>query len=91
MFLASFSGGTEDTVAALRYANSKCAHTIAIINKDDSLMGKEAKEVIAYNSIALYILPLAFAYLFSLEVAKLKGVMEVQEIIDGLYDLPGAS
>ncbi len=88
VFLASFSGGTEDTVAALRYANNKGAKTIALVNKADSLMGKEAKEVVAYNSIALYLLPLAFAYLFSLEVAKLKGAAEVQEVIDGLYQLP---
>lgn len=88
VFLASFSGATEDTTAALRFANTRNAHTIAIVNKADSLMGKEAKEVVAYNSKALYILPLAFAYLFSLEVARLKGAAGVEEIIDGLYKLP---
>jgi fructoselysine 6-phosphate deglycase len=88
VFLASFSGATEDTVAAMRHAKTKNAHTIAIVNKSDSLMGKEADVVIAYNSKALYILPLAVAYLFALEVARLKGAQGVEEVIHGLYALP---
>jgi fructoselysine-6-P-deglycase FrlB-like protein len=88
VFLASFSGATEDTVDALRYANKRGAHTIAIVNKADCLMDREASETIAYNSKALYILPLAAAYLFSLETARLNGVNEAQVILDGLYGLP---
>ena len=88
VFLASFSGATEDTLAALRHANGQHAHTIAIVNKADSVMGQEASEVVAYNSKALYILPLAMAYLFSLEVARLKGTPEAAEIIQGLENLP---
>jgi fructoselysine 6-phosphate deglycase len=88
VFLASFSGATEDTTAALRFAKTHQAHTIAVVNKADSLMGAEADEVIAYNSKALYILPLAFAYIFSLEVARLKGASGMDEIIAGLEKLP---
>jgi DNA-binding LacI/PurR family transcriptional regulator/fructoselysine-6-P-deglycase FrlB-like protein len=88
VFLASFSGATEDTVVALRHAKERQAHTIALVDKADSLMGQEADEVIPYNSKALYILPLAFAYLFSLEVARLQGNKKVQEVIDGLFALP---
>jgi fructoselysine-6-P-deglycase FrlB-like protein len=88
VFLASFSGATEDTVVALRHAKSRKARTIAIVNKADSLMGREADQVIAYNSKALYILPLAAAYLFSLEVGRLKGAAGVDEIIAGLAALP---
>lgn len=88
VFLASFSGATEDTVLALRHAKQCGAHTIAIVNQADSLMGREADEVIAYQSKALYILPLAFAYLFSLEIARLQGSNEVSEIIEGVYSLP---
>jgi fructoselysine-6-P-deglycase FrlB-like protein len=88
VFLASFSGATEDTLAALRHANARKAHTIAIVNKADSLMGREAAEVIPYNSKALYILPLAMAYLFALEVARLKGAPEAAEVIRGLENLP---
>jgi fructoselysine-6-P-deglycase FrlB-like protein len=88
VFLASFSGGTEDTLAALRHAKSNGAHTIAIVDKAASLMGQEADEVIAYNSKALYILPLAAAYLFALEAARLQGSQEVGKIFQGLYALP---
>ena len=88
VFLASYSGATEDTVVALRHAKSRRAHTIAIVNKANSLMGEEADEVIAYNSKALYILPLAAVYLFALEVARLKGVKAVDPVIEGLFSLP---
>ena len=88
VFLASFSGATEDTVVALRHAKSRGAHTVAIVNRADSLMGQEAGEVIAYNSKALYILPLAAAYLFALEVARIKGASPVEPIIAGLTALP---
>lgn len=88
VFLASFSGATEDTIVALRHAKACGAHTIAIVNKADSLMGVEADEVIPYNSKALYILPLAVAYLFTLEVARLKGNNSVEPVIKSLYTLP---
>ena len=58
VFLASFSGATEDTVAALRFAKSKGAKTIAFVNQANSLMGNEADVTIDYDSKALYILPL---------------------------------
>lgn len=88
VFLASFSGSTEDTVAAMRFARERQAHTIAIVNKKESLMGSEAAETIAYNSKALYILPLAAVYLFSLEIARLQDVHETSQVIQGLFDLP---
>jgi fructoselysine 6-phosphate deglycase len=88
VFLASFSGATEDTVAAMRHANAHNARTIAIVNKGDSLMGRESSDVIPYNSKALYLLPLAAAYLFALEVACLQGAAGAQEVIEGLYALP---
>lgn len=88
VFLASFSGATEDTVVALRYANQRKAHTVAFVNKASSLMGREASQAIAYNSKGLYIMPLAGAYLFALESACLEGVKEAEEILEGLYALP---
>ncbi len=88
VFLASFSGSTEDTVAAARFAKDRGAKTIVLVNEADSLMGQEADEVIAYQSPALYILPLAAAYLFALEVANLTGSEDVGSIIDGLFALP---
>ncbi len=88
-FFASFSGGTEDTVAALRHAKSRGAKTVAIVDKANSVMGEEADFVIPFNSTALYILPLAAAYLFSLEVARLQG-RPVEKTIEGLFCLPSA-
>lgn len=69
VFLASFSGATEDTLAALRHANSAGAHTVAIANRRPSPMVAEAVEVLDYDSTALYILPLAAVTLFALELA----------------------
>ena len=71
--LASFSGNTEDTAAALRLANEKGATTIAFTSKPDSILAREADEAIVYNSNGLFILPLAGAFIFSLEIARLKG------------------
>jgi fructoselysine-6-P-deglycase FrlB-like protein len=88
VFLASYSGATEDTVMALRHAKERGAHTIAFVNQADSLMGREADEVVAYHSKALYILPLAAACLFALEVARLKGTPVVSEIKDSLFRMP---
>jgi fructoselysine-6-P-deglycase FrlB-like protein len=88
VFLASYSGGTEDTVAAFRHAKSKGARTIAIVKRRPSIMAQEADIVIDYNSTALYILPLASVYLFALEVARLQGRAEASPILDGLMALP---
>lgn len=88
VFLASYSGATEDTVLALRHAKQRGARTIALVNKRDSLMGREADTVIDYNSKALYSLPMAAACLFALEAARLNGERSVEPIIESLYALP---
>lgn len=92
VFLASYSGGTEDTLAALRLAKRKGARTVAIVRRRDSssVMSMEADEVIDYDSTALYALPLATIYLFALEIAKVGDPTcgHVTEAIDGLFALP---
>lgn len=88
VFLASFSGATEDTVMALKHAKKCSAYTIALVREASSLMGQEADCVIPYSSIGLYILPMAAAVLFSLEIARLNEVKEADEVIDSLYKLP---
>ncbi len=70
VFLASYSGATEDTLAALRHANEAGAYTVAITRGRSSPMAAEAAEVIDYDSSALYILPLAAVTLFALEIAR---------------------
>lgn len=70
VFLASYSGATEDTLAAQRHADSVGAHTVAITRRRPSPMADEADEVIDYDSTALYIMPLAVVTLFALELAR---------------------
>ena len=89
VFLSSFSGATEDTVVALRYAKKNNAKTIVLVNKADSLMGREADEVIEYNSKGLYVMPLAAAFIFALELSCLEGRKDdVEIILKDLYKLP---
>jgi len=88
VFVSSFSGATEDTVEALRHANASGATTISLVNKADSLLGREAEEVIAYNSKALYILPMAAVYLFALELARLSSAPQTEEIVADIRRLP---
>ncbi len=87
VFLASYSGNTEDTVAALRHAKAKGARTIAIARRRDSVMASEADRLIDYDSTALYIMPLAAVYLFALEVARLQGNSDAAPVLDGLRNL----
>jgi fructoselysine 6-phosphate deglycase len=88
VFLASYSGATEDTVKALRFANEKGAKTISFMNKADSILGKEANVALDFNSKALYVLPMAGVFLFVLEIARLLGNKGAENLIDELYKLP---
>ncbi|HEN21004.1 MAG TPA: SIS domain-containing protein [Desulfobacteraceae bacterium] len=88
VFLASYSGATEDTVEALRFANEKDAKTIVFVNKADSLMGKEADVALDFNSKALYILPMAGVFLFVMEIARLLGDSDAANLIRDVYKLP---
>lgn len=85
---ASYSGATEDTLNALEFAKKRGARTVSIVNRADSPMGELADEVIPFESKALYILPLAVAYLFALEAARLQNASGVDEIITQLMELP---
>ena len=89
VFLASYSGATEDTLAALRHANSRGAHTVAIVRRHASPMTSEASEVVDYDSTALYALPLATVTLFALELARLTGSPKTVEADAALAQLPG--
>ncbi len=88
VFATSYSGNTEDTIAALRHAKSKGARTIGIAKRRESTIKREADVLIDYDSTALYILPLATVYLFALEVARLQGNKAVEPVIEGLMALP---
>jgi len=70
VFIASYSGATEDSLAALRHANARGAHTVVMARRRPSPMATEAAEVLDYDSSALYILPLAAVTLFALELGR---------------------
>lgn len=87
VFLASYSGATEDTLAAMRYANARGAHTVALVRRRPSPMATEAAEVIGYDSTALYDLPLAAVTVFALELAVRIGSPRAAEAAAALEDL----
>jgi fructoselysine-6-P-deglycase FrlB-like protein len=86
VFLASYSGATEDTLAAMRYANAKGAHTVALARRRPSPMATEASELIDYDSTALYDLPLAAVTIFAAELAHLIGSPRADEAAALLAD-----
>jgi fructoselysine 6-phosphate deglycase len=88
VFVASWSGGTEDTLAALRHAKVAGARTVALVRRADSPIGAEADVCIAYESTALYALPMAAVTLFALEWARLEGNPAEAEITASLSLLP---
>jgi len=88
VFIASWSGGTEDTLAALRRAKEAGARTVALVRSADSPIGREADVCVAYESTALYALPMAAVTLFALEWARLEGNRAADAITQGIGLLP---
>lgn len=91
VFLASYSGATEDTLAAMRYAAGKGATTVAMVRRRPSPIATEADIVIDYDSTALYDMPLATVIIFAAELALLAGsprADEARAVLDGLAALP---
>ena len=91
VFLASYSGATEDTLAALRYANAKGAHTVALVRRRPSPVAVEAREVIDYDSTALYDIPLAAVTVYAAELARMTDsprAHEAEAILTDLARLP---
>ena len=89
VFLASYSGRTEDTLAALRFARSRGAHTVALVRDADSPIGSEADTTIAYTSPGLYSLPLLAVTLFACEWGKAEGSPLADELLQAVPALPG--
>jgi fructoselysine 6-phosphate deglycase len=90
VFLASLSGETEDTVAALRFAASRGARTVALVGSPDSTLSKEADITIPFESAAAYELPMVALTLFACRVAEHTEVAnEAAAIVASLQGLPG--
>jgi fructoselysine-6-P-deglycase FrlB-like protein len=90
VFLASYSGATEDTLAAARFARSRGARTVAIVRRGGSPLAELADEVIAYDSPGLYCLPLAAVASFACEWGRLEGDAEAIAVAEALEDMPEA-
>ncbi|HEY5144389.1 MAG TPA: SIS domain-containing protein [Solirubrobacteraceae bacterium] len=88
VFAASYSGETEDTVAALRHAKAAGAWTVGVANRADSTIATEADTAIAYESSALYALPMAVVSLFALEWGRLEGDPQAAEVLAAFDALP---
>ena len=89
VFLASYSGATADTLAALEFARSRGARTVALVNKADSPIAAGADDVLAYESPGLYSLPLAAVSVFAGEWARLDGHPDAEALLAALEEIPG--
>jgi fructoselysine-6-P-deglycase FrlB-like protein len=88
VFLASYSGATEDTLAALQFAKSRGARTVALVNRAETPIGDQADVTIAYASPGLYCLPMAAVTAFACEWAAARGSTEAAALAERLSDLP---
>jgi fructoselysine 6-phosphate deglycase len=88
VIVASYSGATADTIAALEFARSRGARTIALVNRADSPIGQGADDVVAYGSPGLYSLPMAAVSSFAVEWARLDGHPEAEALAAALESLP---
>jgi fructoselysine-6-P-deglycase FrlB-like protein len=89
-FFASYSGETEDTVAALRFAKHRGAHTVAIVATADSTMAREADAVILYDNGAIYEIPIAALIFFAAGLETGTGTdSALGRLREGLWELPG--
>ena len=86
--VASYSGKTEDTLAALRFAKEQGARTVALVRDYETPIGLEADNVFAYQSPGLYSLPLMAVSFLALEWARLDGNAEAAELMDRLSEVP---
>jgi fructoselysine 6-phosphate deglycase len=57
--LASYSGETEDTVAAMRFAKERGATTVGVVKGGDSAVSRECDHVVEYASAAIFEAPVA--------------------------------
>jgi fructoselysine-6-P-deglycase FrlB-like protein len=86
--VASYSGATEDTLAALRFARERGARTVALVRDADSPIGSEADDTFAYDSPGLYSLPLMAVSLLALEWGRLDGNREAAGLMERLAEVP---
>jgi fructoselysine-6-P-deglycase FrlB-like protein len=87
--LVSYSGETEDSVAALRAARERGARTVAIVAKPGSTMAREADVTIPYDNGAIFEIPVAAAILMVAGLAENTPAADgASALVDGLEALP---
>jgi fructoselysine-6-P-deglycase FrlB-like protein len=87
---ASYSGETEDMVAALRFARERRVRTIGIVRGGASTIANEADEVIEYGSPAIFEAPIAAMVLVGAGLSEGGGGETMTQLADGLRDVPQA-
>ena len=88
VFVTSYSGATEDTLAAATFARERGARVVALVRTADSPIDRVADETIAYESTALWEMPLAVVTLFTAEAAIAAGNDEGGRLVEGVHALP---
>ena len=89
LVVASLSGETEDTVAAMRFALERGAMTVSLVRNEDSTLGREAKHVVSFDSAACYEGPMVLLALLVGELAARSGRGdERDELESSLVALP---
>ncbi|MGA3354332.1 MAG: SIS domain-containing protein, partial [Acidimicrobiales bacterium] len=87
--VASLSGETEDTVAAMRYASARGATTVSLVRNEDSTLGREAKQVVPFDSAACYEGPVVLLALLAGELAARAGRPAARDDLErSLNELP---
>jgi fructoselysine 6-phosphate deglycase len=85
--LASYSGRTEDTLEAARFARERGAETAALVRSADSPLAAQSDHVFAYESPGLYCLPLLAVTLFAAEWGRLDGDDQAADVMAAVQTL----
>ena len=87
--VASLSGETEDTLAAMRYATEQGATTVSLVRDEGSTLAREADHFIAFDSAACYEGPVVLLALLAGELAARAGRAQVRDDLErSLHELP---
>jgi fructoselysine-6-P-deglycase FrlB-like protein len=90
-FFSSYSGDTEDTVAALRFARERGARTVGVVRGGDSAIAREADDLIEYGSAAIFEVPIAALTLVGAGLAEGSRWEDAgARVATALNDLPAA-
>ncbi len=91
VILSSYSGETEDTVAALRFARAQGATTVGIVKGGDSAIRREADHSIEYESAAIFEAPVAALILLAAGMSEgTPAAIAAEELAIAVEAVPGA-